>query len=209
MKRQANEIRVVDFETGNKRKMTALEAKTLRIERNRAWKANIARDVVDDDPNPRHTEYYRHQLSLNNEELKQMLSFMSKSLSVSFRLGHISVQLPPLAKAMKRRIVQVFKTSGRYLEANGSVIVKENIIRSISWMDDDAWTLSMDGAELSRNDTLKHLHDFLTNETKLGHLTRQEVVSMIPVKLIGIKPYHVIVDLCAAPEAKLSKLFAI
>lgn len=43
---------------------------------------------------------------------------------------------------------------------------------------------------------------WLSQKTKLGFISRQEFVSMIPVFLLDIKAHHVVLDLCSSPGSK-------
>jgi len=43
------------------------------------------------------------------------------------------------------------------------------------------------------------LHAFILNETEMGHIVRQEAVSMIPALLLALQSHHLVLDLCAAP----------
>lgn len=47
---------------------------------------------------------------------------------------------------------------------------------------------------------------YLVSETSVGHITRQEVVSMIPPLLLDVRPGMTVLDLCAAPGSKSSQL---
>jgi multisite-specific tRNA:(cytosine-C5)-methyltransferase len=47
---------------------------------------------------------------------------------------------------------------------------------------------------------------FLVSETSVGNISRQEIVSMIPPLLMGIKPGMTVLDLCAAPGSKTAQL---
>lgn len=50
---------------------------------------------------------------------------------------------------------------------------------------------------------------FIINQTKAGHIQRQEVVSMLPVLLMGMEPSFSVLDMCAAPGSKTKQLLEI
>ena len=56
------------------------------------------------------------------------------------------------------------------------------------------------------SDRVKALKAFLIEEEKQGGLSRQETVSMIPVEFLGVKPGHIVMDMCAAPGSKTGQL---
>ena len=47
-----------------------------------------------------------------------------------------------------------------------------------------------------------HFRYWLSSNTKTGHISRQEFVSMIPVFLLDIKSHHRVLDLCSSPGSK-------
>ena len=50
--------------------------------------------------------------------------------------------------------------------------------------------------------SLEDLNRFIINERQCGNLSRQELVSMIPVFLLDIQPHHRVLDMCASPGSK-------
>ena len=52
----------------------------------------------------------------------------------------------------------------------------------------------------------KHLKHFLTQETEIGNISRQEAVSMVPPLLLDVQSHHKILDMCAAPGSKTCQL---
>lgn len=52
---------------------------------------------------------------------------------------------------------------------------------------------------------LRPLRHFLSSKTAEGSVIRQEFVSMLPVKMLGIKSHHVVLDMCASPGSKTSQ----
>ena len=52
---------------------------------------------------------------------------------------------------------------------------------------------------------LHPLRYFLSSKTAEGSVLRQEFVSMLPVKMLGIKSHHVVLDMCASPGSKTSQ----
>ncbi|KAM0675297.1 tRNA (cytosine(34)-C(5))-methyltransferase [Gurleya vavrai] len=45
--------------------------------------------------------------------------------------------------------------------------------------------------------------------TNIGHIQRQEIVSMLPVLFLNLKPDHYVLDMCAAPGSKSSQIIEI
>lgn len=61
--------------------------------------------------------------------------------------------------------------------------------------------------DLSKNDFRKipayeSYHRYIVEQSDLGRIFRQELVSMIPVLLMDIDPSHSVLDMCASPGSK-------
>lgn len=66
-----------------------------------------------------------------------------------------------------------------------------------------AWCFNDVGrVEMRKAPAFKDFHRFLVSETENGRIFRQEKVSMIPVTLLGVRPEHIVLDMCAAPGSK-------
>ena len=65
----------------------------------------------------------------------------------------------------------------------------------------DAKTLRQEQKE-NPSSSLSRLGSWLAKSSAEGTISRQEVVSTVPVSLLGIEPNHVVLDLCAAPGSK-------
>ena len=53
------------------------------------------------------------------------------------------------------------------------------------------------------------IHEFICNERLCGNISRQELVSMIPVFLLDVQPHHRILDMCASPGSKTKHVLEI
>ena len=53
------------------------------------------------------------------------------------------------------------------------------------------------------------IHEFICNERLCGNISRQELVSMIPVFLLDVQPHHKILDMCASPGSKTKHVLEI
>ncbi|ODV92334.1 hypothetical protein CANCADRAFT_84943 [Tortispora caseinolytica NRRL Y-17796] len=59
---------------------------------------------------------------------------------------------------------------------------------------------------IRKNKPFADFQKFLVAETNVGHICRQEAVSMIPPIVLDVKPHHTVIDLCAAPGSKTAQL---
>jgi 16S rRNA C967 or C1407 C5-methylase (RsmB/RsmF family) len=71
------------------------------------------------------------------------------------------------------------------------------------------YQLNLDRQTLRRNTQLGSFHEWLKVQTHAGFITRQETVSMLPPVVLGCKPHHKVLDMCAAPGSKTSQLLEI
>ena len=75
----------------------------------------------------------------------------------------------------------------------------------------EAWQLVGDGVDraslrASRRPAVARVHRWLVTQANGGAIMRQELVSMLPVALLGVRPGHIVLDMCAAPGSKTSQL---
>ena len=75
-----------------------------------------------------------------------------------------------------------------------------------------AWSRGVFQHKESRWDLLNSttgIHEFICNERLCGNISRQELVSMIPVFLLDVQPHHRILDMCASPGSKTKHVLEI
>lgn len=78
---------------------------------------------------------------------------------------------------------------------------------SIPWYPDNlAWGTTVGKSVIRRCPPFKKFQNFLVSETTVGNISRQEAVSMVPPLFMDIKPYHTVLDMCAAPGSKTAQL---
>jgi 16S rRNA C967 or C1407 C5-methylase (RsmB/RsmF family) len=69
-----------------------------------------------------------------------------------------------------------------------------------------AWHIECTKATLRKNEVLKEFRDWLMLNTNVGHISRQEAVSMLPPLFFDLKGSDRVLDMCAAPGSKTSQL---
>ena len=74
----------------------------------------------------------------------------------------------------------------------------------LPWYPDNlACQLNVTRKEIRSQEIYFRLHNFLVAETEAGSISRQETVSMLPPLVLGVKPHHTVLDMCAAPGSKV------
>ena len=83
----------------------------------------------------------------------------------------------------------------------------DQVLWPISWLPDQlCWQSRYSMKELKKITGLKELATFVTENNEAGNISRQELVSMVPVHFLGVQRHHYCLDLCAAPGSKTLQL---
>ncbi|KAL1526126.1 hypothetical protein AB1Y20_014854 [Prymnesium parvum] len=75
-------------------------------------------------------------------------------------------------------------------------------LRGKVWHGDDGG----DGRTGERSAPIKAFHSWLLREAELGHVQRQEAVSMVPPLLLDVRRGQTVLDMCASPGSKTQQL---
>jgi 16S rRNA C967 or C1407 C5-methylase (RsmB/RsmF family) len=208
--------KTIDFDDENATaagSLTKKERKLQRMNRNKQWKTFDRYVFSGRESNARHSLYYQIQLpndlgtSSSDEKWIKFQHYNTLPLPVTFRLGNgcNSIVAQALVKLFDDKSIEFIR--GKYIEINGQVI-KSELITKVKWIGDQhqGWQCQADSASLASNDGLQSLSSLLKREVSLGHLVRQELVSMLPVILLNIQGHHKCLDMCAAPGSKTEQL---
>ena len=126
--------------------------------------------------------FSEQKLCDTEEEFQKCLEYMRKDLPQSFRIN-------------SSRPFHTKKLLSKILSSYSRRLVNEKPWSSGVWQcENSRWSIREDSDE-----TLKNFHQFLMNERECGNISRQELVSMIPVFLLNVEPHHRVLDMCAAP----------
>lgn len=209
---------VVCFDNADPHTSLSKKSKKLkRIADNKEWKARSRMAWSDEDPNPRHTAYYKRQIPYLVDEWSRFREAISRPLPLSFRLSHKVVHYGQnnavrttnssslghfITKSIQKTISD---RKGKFFESRGEVL-GTNILHTIPWMMGDAWIVDIDSTELAKNLSLASINELINSYTLQGYIIRQELVSMIPAAVLDIQQHHIVVDMCSAPGSKTEQL---
>jgi multisite-specific tRNA:(cytosine-C5)-methyltransferase len=183
---------------------TKRERREQRRQQNRMWMLQLAQPLeARFDPNPRHSLYYQRQLSLVQADWDRFLDTMRRDLPSSFRISSINNHF--LSVLLANAVQTDYKRPrGTFIATNGQVNTGD-IVCPVAWCP-NSYTLTVDNATLMKEKGLARLARFVLREVSLGHIVRQELVSMIPACLLEVCRGQRVLDLCASPGSKTEQL---
>lgn len=146
--------------------------------------------------NERFQSYYDTLGIIPEEERDRFWESMRTDLPASFRFtGSRSHAL-----TVQRRLVDRYIPEIVSVEYEGKVVEPP---KPVPWYPDQlAWSMTTPKNVIRRFPPFASFQKFLVSENGVGNITRQEIVSMIPPLMMGLKPGMTVLDMCAAPGSK-------
>jgi len=146
-------------------------------------------------------KYYSQNGVIPEDEREQFFEALRKPLPLSFRVTGFTDEARVLLNNMK---AQHLKNIESLVLDNGKTVTPAEPVK---WYPDQlAWKTNLNRTELRKFTQLAGFHQWLISEAESGHVTRQELVSMIPTLLLDVKSHHAVLDMCAAPGSKTSQI---
>ncbi|KAE7998034.1 hypothetical protein FH972_002613 [Carpinus fangiana] len=152
--------------------------------------------------NPAFDEYYKEQGIVSPEEWDSFMEVLRKPLPSAFRINSSTQFCPDIRSQLENDFMKSLQAE----VTDGEV----EAIRPLPWYPENlAWQSNFSRMQLRKNQTLERFHEFLKLENEIGNITRQEAVSMVPPLFLDVRPYHFVLDMCAAPGSKTFQLLEI
>ncbi|KAF2196519.1 S-adenosyl-L-methionine-dependent methyltransferase [Delitschia confertaspora ATCC 74209] len=145
-------------------------------------------------------ETYRGLEILSEGELKEMWAALKTDLPNSFRFTSSSQSALDACRVLKEEYIPAIAET----EFNGEPVTPPQPVAF--YPDELAWDIKIPKAVVRKHKPFAAFQKFLVAETGAGNISRQEVVSMIPPLMLGVKPGMVVLDMCAAPGSKSAQL---
>ncbi|KAI4115751.1 MAG: hypothetical protein LQ345_003705 [Seirophora villosa] len=150
--------------------------------------------------NSNYEAYYNHLGIFSDEEKDEFWAALRRELPNSFRFTGSKGHALPVQKILKERYIPEIES----IEYEGSKVEPPT---PVPWFPYQlAWQMATPKNVVRKFAPFKSFQQFLVSETSVGNISRQEIVSMIPPLLMGVKPGMVVLDLCAAPGSKSAQL---
>eukprot|EP00760_Papus_ankaliazontas_P033155 PhM_4_TR6206/c0_g1_i1/m.78989/K15335/NSUN2; tRNA (cytosine34-C5)-methyltransferase len=148
-------------------------------------------------------KYYRHALPWTggDDEFAVFMESLRAPLPSSTRLSVTD----PIHAERVRAIFQSAMTTTAAADAPTvrSVSLFEGMVPSPRV---EAWDVDLPRKQLKKHEHVKALHNNMVLETSMGIVSRQEIVSMLPVCFLDVQPHHHVLDMCAAPGSKTAQI---
>ncbi|CAK9115927.1 unnamed protein product [Durusdinium trenchii] len=142
----------------------------------------------------RFEEHYRPQCLADGSEWAKLAHSLRQPLPVAFRVSKEAwSQLEHFHEELKDGCTTAW---GRFVPAPRYFPFSRTMSLGC-----DAKTLRQEQMENPKS-ALSQLGQWLTKSSAEGRISRQEVVSTVPVAVLRLEPHHVVLDLCAAPGSK-------
>ncbi|KAK3914648.1 tRNA (cytosine(34)-C(5))-methyltransferase [Frankliniella fusca] len=145
--------------------------------------------------------YYKKQNVCPESEWDQMIATLKETLPTSFRISGSKMEASAMLDVIEGQFFEELLRAG--VDPDAAITPP----KQLPWYPDRfAWQLDISRKDIRRSEAYYRLHNFLIAETSSGNISRQEAVSMIPPLVLDVKPYHKVLDMCAAPGSKTAQL---
>ncbi|XP_034949352.1 tRNA (cytosine(34)-C(5))-methyltransferase [Chelonus insularis] len=149
--------------------------------------------------------YYKQQSIMPDKEWDPFLKTMRENLPTAFRITGSRAEAKALLNIIKSDFFQeILNMKNNENGDNEGEKLRPHCLPF--YPDDLAWQLQLTRKDIRRSEAFFRLHNFLIAETNSGSISRQEVVSMVPPLVLDVKPWHKVLDMCAAPGSKTAQL---
>ncbi|XP_020284841.1 tRNA (cytosine(34)-C(5))-methyltransferase isoform X2 [Pseudomyrmex gracilis] len=149
--------------------------------------------------------YYKTQKIVPEDKWNMFISTLRTNLPVAFRITGSKAEAKTLLKIIKSDFFKGILNAN--LDDDKEKSETKSILHSLPFYPEElAWQLQLTRKDIRRSEAYFRLHNFLIAETNNGSISRQEVVSMVPPLVLDVKPWHKVLDMCAAPGSKTAQL---
>jgi len=138
------------------------------------------------------TFYAAQKTCQTDDEWSECLEAMRRELPQGFRVDESSLYAPFIKKTL-------LEYSAKHPILQAKPWCPESLIWQMTGV--SRWNI----VEKEEN---RAFHRFLMTQNENGTISRQELVSMIPVLLLDVKSHHKVLDICASPGSKTKQVLS-
>lgn len=138
--------------------------------------------------------YYQNILKMEVNEHENFMRYLNMSLPCILRVNKLNKHFEHFHKSL----VQLAKTNEieiRFIELSSNEFYRNQILE-----------LRINKQQLKKVEQFAEIHKFIDDSAKLGVVSRQELVSMLPPMLLHPVPGNTVIDMCAAPGGKTKQI---
>lgn len=148
--------------------------------------------------NEKFVRYYKQNRICQEIEWSQFIETLKLDLPTTFRISG--------CRSTKEKLLNIIQNE--FFDEQNINIDDPSIRPSpLVWYPKNlAWQIGLSRKSIRRLESHYKLHNFLIAETKVGSISRQEAVSMIPPIVLDVQSHHKVLDTCAAPGSKTAQL---
>lgn len=147
---------------------------------------------------PNFSEYYKKILvpsQMTEEEFNSMMDLYKIHLPLVFRISKDTFGYDKLCKEADSLIDDLTKKG---IDA----IKKDSLPPEFGAI----YQINMSSASIRKDEVAQPIKQFVNENSKLGLVHRQELVSMVPHHFLNVQPDSSVLDLCAAPGSKTAQI---
>jgi 16S rRNA C967 or C1407 C5-methylase (RsmB/RsmF family) len=156
-------------------------------------------------------KFYRAQpIFTSDEDYATFLQVCNTPLPVTFRVNILHAGASDALNAIRGTFGSITKGEALGEEAKGDESAAElaaPLLQPIPWYPRGlVFQFDIGRVALRKSPALSSFHAWVTRLNSNGVISRQELVSMLPPILLGVRPEHRVLDMCASPGSKTAQL---
>ena len=150
--------------------------------------------------NERFEKYYKEMGLIPEEDWPKFMEWVRNPLHITFRINLVS----PFGDKIREELGTSLQLGDT---VDGEVVPPP---APVEWYPGKAvWQIGTTPRTLKKSPQLKVIHKWLVQQQKVGHLSRQELVSMVPPLFLDPGASDRVFDMCASPGSKTMQILEI
>jgi len=140
--------------------------------------------------------YYKQQNLISDHDAESYLDAIKKRPPISFR---VNSTMKPLSSFLQHRI------DSNHFSIKSDDFENMHSPKRVKWAK-GMYTVNISKTELRDTDGTNEFRLMLKREQSANTIRRQDLASSLAVQLLNVKPYHRVLEMCAAPGSKSTQI---